>query len=69
MRERVTLCKRCGKPIATLTQSIWGANDARDKYAGICEDCITEEERQSIKNMVIAAIVNTMFGGSPNDEE
>ena len=65
MRERIylTKCKRCGKPLASLTQSIWGANDARYKYAGICKECMTEEEKQEVQNMVNAAVLRTVEGG------
>ena len=65
VRERIylTKCKRCGKPLASLTQSIWGANDARYKYAGICKECMTEEEKQEVQNMVNAAVLRTVEGG------
>lgn len=63
MRERIylTKCKRCGKPLASLTQSIWGANDAQTKYAGICEGCMTEKEKQELQNMVNTAVLQRII--------
>jgi hypothetical protein len=42
---------------------MWGANDARYKYAGICKECMTEEEKQEVQNMVNAAVLRTVEGG------
>ena len=51
-----TKCKRCGKPLTTLSKSIWGAEDARSKYAEICSSCMTDEETIDMQNMIRCAV-------------
>lgn len=50
-------CEKCGKH---LVKSISGAY--------VCESCATEEQNiQNLKNIITAAIVNTMIGGNSNE--
>jgi hypothetical protein len=43
-------CRRgCGKELTTLSRSMWGMDDAvRQKYQGICHDCLTRKERYAM---------------------
>jgi Protein of unknown function (DUF2688) len=43
-----TSCRRCGKPLATLSRSLYGAERAKANLDRICGDCVTEEERQEM---------------------
>lgn len=61
MKVYFTKCKRCGKPLVSLNKSIWGANDAQTKYAGICEGCMTEKEKQELQNMVNTAVLQRII--------
>jgi hypothetical protein len=51
-----TTCKRCGKPLATLNRSLWGADAAKQEYGSICEKCITPLERQAIEQALDNAV-------------
>lgn len=61
MRERIylTKCKRCGKLIISSTQN---ERKGDDKYAGICDNCITEEERKELLQGFIDKIISRMEG-------
>lgn len=41
-------CPRCGKQTAGLNKPIHGSQECFEKYAGICEDCMTKEEHENI---------------------
>ena len=43
-------CPRCGKQVAGLNKPIFGSKAAHQKYAGLCSDCTTKEEKQEILN-------------------
>jgi hypothetical protein len=61
MKQRIriltTNCKRCGKPLATLSRSLYGAEQAKAQYEGICQDCVLPDERQEINNLIAEAIL------------
>lgn len=42
-------CPRCGKAVATGNISLFGADVLKAKFHGICEKCITPEERHEIE--------------------
>jgi len=53
-------CEKCGKQVVSLVESVSGVN--------VCESCAVEEQNiQNLKNIITAAIVNTMIGGNSND--
>jgi len=41
-------CPRCGKTMAGLSRAIHGSEAMRKKYAGLCSDCATDEEKHEI---------------------
>ena len=45
-----TCCRRCGKSIRTLSHTIIGADDAREKFGSICGGCITPEEDNGVSS-------------------
>ena len=49
-----TCCRRCGKSIRTLSHTIIGADDAREKFGSICGGCITPEEDNELTEMLLA---------------
>lgn len=51
-------CPRCGRPVAGVSRSIHGADAAHARFSGICERCVTDEERQEIENAIVGAILN-----------
>lgn len=53
-----TTCRRCSKPLATLSRSIHGADQLKAQYDRICESCITPQEQQAILEGQAAAILN-----------
>lgn len=55
-------CKRCGKMLAMTDRSIYGADDAKKKYGGICSDCITPEERAEIEKAIAGSILGRSVG-------
>jgi len=55
-----TTCPRCKKEVYTGNRSLYGADQARAKYKGICSDCITPEEHAEIEKAVTAAVLNTI---------
>lgn len=59
-----TCCRRCGKSIRTLSHSIIGADDAREKFGSICGGCITPEEDTELTEMLLAAAVRRMSGAT-----
>lgn len=61
---RITLlqtpCRRgCGKMLVTLNRSLMGNDEARSRLAGICENCITDEERAEILDLKPTALLPT----------
>jgi hypothetical protein len=50
IRVYTVKCRRgCGKVLATTNRSIWGVpQHVREKYQGICGDCLTPEEHREI---------------------
>jgi NMD protein affecting ribosome stability and mRNA decay len=59
MRPRIIIvpCRRCSKPLGTLTKSLWGADAARRLYGAICDSCLTPEERAKMNRMVDQAVL------------
>lgn len=49
---------RCGKMMAGLSKSLTGAEAARKKFAGLCGDCATKEEKEEILNEQAKALRN-----------
>lgn len=58
-----TTCRRCGKPLMTGSRSLWGAENARAKFAEICSDCITPEDRAEMEQAVNAAVLTKVTAG------
>lgn len=52
-----TECRRCGKPVATVSRSILGADETYERYSGICSNCITPEEQEEIIRLQAEAIL------------
>jgi hypothetical protein len=52
-----TQCKRCGKPISTLSGSLLGADALRAELGEICGACITPDENQRILEGTMQAAV------------
>lgn len=58
-----TECRRgCGRKIATVSRSIHGAAAAHAKFSGICEQCITPEERLEMEGAVQGAVFRSCCG-------
>lgn len=45
-----TTCRKCGKTIATLSRSLFGADQAK-AIGPICSSCVTEEEKYEIRRI------------------
>lgn len=43
-----TTCKRCDKQLAMTNHSINGADAAKKQYEGLCNSCVTNEEKAEI---------------------
>lgn len=56
MRTYITNCIRCGVPVTSLKNPIYGNKIAHAKFKEICEQCCTPEERQEIQNAQLASI-------------
>jgi hypothetical protein len=54
-------CPRCGKKVAGLNRSLYGADKTHAKYAGLCAGCVTEAERRDM----LAAQAGAMLGCGP----
>ena len=52
-----TVCRRCGRPIATLNKSLYGCDELKARLDRICTDCITVAEAQEILNGQAEAIL------------
>lgn len=51
-------CRRgCGRSVTTLNRPISGAHEAHAEFSGICEHCITPEERRSMIEAQVDAIL------------
>lgn len=47
-------CRRgCGKRLATLTAPIHGTKADHAKYHGICDDCLTPEEKADMNGPML----------------
>ncbi|WP_322075522.1 DUF2688 domain-containing protein [Burkholderia cenocepacia] len=57
-----TKCRRCGKPISTLSRSIVGADSLRAELGEICGECITPEEDRRILEGTMQAAVKACQG-------
>jgi len=61
MRKRITfyetICKRCGKPITTASQSILGLDGLKARLGSICSDCTTPDEKQEMLQAMSNAIL------------
>lgn len=49
-------CPRCNKEVFTLVKSLSGAESAKEKYQGICSDCITPEEQEEMMKIQAEAM-------------
>ncbi len=50
-------CKRgCGKTITTLSRPIYSTAEDFERYSGICENCLTEEELADINGPMLHRI-------------
>jgi len=51
-------CRRgCGTTLATMNRSIWGMSpETVKKFQGICENCMTEEEKRELQEASINAV-------------
>lgn len=58
-----TSCQRCGRPIATASRSIIGADAAKAQFDRICSRCITPEEEKEIRRIQAKAIMNRCRAG------
>lgn len=51
-RSRIQLvirnCPRCGREMAGTNRPIFGSNEVHRRLAGVCEKCVTPEEREEI---------------------
>jgi hypothetical protein len=54
-------CPRCNKEVYTVVRSLTGAESARRKYQGICNQCITPEENEEMMREQANAIID--YGG------
>ena len=52
-----TVCRRCGRSIATLNKSLYGCDELKARLDRICTDCITVDEAQEILNGQAEAII------------
>lgn len=50
-------CKRCGKIITTTTKSILGLDNLHKEYSGICHDCLTDDEQNTMLNLMGQQII------------
>lgn len=60
MRRQIQIvtmaCPRCGRQVAGVSRSIYGADDAHAKYSGLCQRCVTNAERDAIERAQATAI-------------
>ena len=61
-------CPRCGKTVAGLTRPIAGSKACHAKYAGLCDGCVTDEERKEIEADISGGIL-AKSGGVANRED
>jgi hypothetical protein len=57
LRILTTTCRRCGKPVATASRSLYGADAAKARLDRICEACCTPEERREMLTLQADAIL------------
>jgi hypothetical protein len=62
VRKRISIvqtnCKRCGRPIATASHSITGNEDLKAKFGGICQDCMTDDERHELECILLSRLTS-----------
>lgn len=49
-------CKRCGKELVTLSQSLLDMNEEKKKFGVLCSSCTTQNEQMEILNLMGTAI-------------
>jgi hypothetical protein len=54
----MTTCIRCGKPLTILANSLYGLDALKWKYARICQDCATPDEKHEINELIGQGIVD-----------
>ena len=54
-----TVCRRCGRPIATLNKSLYGCEELKSRLDKICNNCITVDETQEILTGQARAILES----------
>jgi hypothetical protein len=59
----VSKCRRCGKPLATASRSIWGADAIKKKYELICDDCLTPEEKDDMFQKQVEQVKKVIKNG------
>ena len=62
-----TGCRRCGKPISTLSHSLVGADALKAELGEICGDCTTPDEHRRILEGTMQAAVKACQGGLEGD--
>jgi hypothetical protein len=55
-----TSCRRCDKPLVTMTRSIYGLDSLKAEYGSICEDCISKEEKDKLLKSMSKQIVRRL---------
>jgi hypothetical protein len=60
-------CPRCGKTVAGLVRPIAGSKACHAKYAGLCDGCVTAEERREIEADILGGVLAKCGGGKPGE--
>lgn len=56
-------CRRgCGKQLAGLNRPIHGSQADFDKYHGICENCLTDDEKTDMKGPMLLRTAQRIVG-------
>ena len=53
-----TTCRRCGKPLATTSRSLFGLDRLKARLGSICSDCMTEDEKQEMLEAMGDSIIS-----------
>ena len=61
-RIRVTekACKRCGRKVYGVNRPIVSSQATYDRFAGICEDCFTDDDREQLLDETTENIIGRM---------